>query len=187
MASKFLSSNWTNFQDWLKITDKKSFQNSTQGNNTFWMIFKSIVKNGWLKSRNLSEETPISRAQMFCYFCIEIQNNNEVLQRCSSQDWVLIECKFFSKSWSNFFLFCLDSSNSFQMDLIIQLHNLSFPSFDRNLESFMTKANRRDTNVKFLHSRKLSEILFFLCRSKLKSFFFIIWSKPRKFHDKSQP
>ena len=38
------------------ITGKISFQIQVQENNTFRMIFKNSVKNGWLKSQNLSEE-----------------------------------------------------------------------------------------------------------------------------------
>ena len=37
----------------------------------------NIVKNGYLKSRNLSEEKKPTRAQTFRYFRIESRNNNK--------------------------------------------------------------------------------------------------------------
>ena len=58
------------------ITGEISFQIWAQDNNGFRMIPKNSAKNGYLKSRNLSEEKKNPpRAQIFRYFRIESRNN----------------------------------------------------------------------------------------------------------------
>ena len=77
-------------------TGEITFQIWGQDNNTFRMILKSYVKNGSLKSRNLSEEKNPSRAQIFRYFRIESRNKTA---RIGVQPWIFRLPLRFMEQW----------------------------------------------------------------------------------------
>ena len=56
---------------------------------------KNFVKNGYLKSRNLSEEKKPPRAQIFRYFRIESRNNKS---KCADKSFNLTENAFCLKN-----------------------------------------------------------------------------------------
>ena len=71
------------------------------------MIKKNSVKNGYLKSRNLSEEKNPSRAQIFRYFRIESRNNKKSNR----------EKSYFSHY--KFSQFCLKNQNATYINMFI--------------------------------------------------------------------
>ena len=117
------------------ITGEISFQIWAQYNNTFRMIKKNYVKNGWLKSRNLSEEKKTHPEHNYSVtFVSKVGTKTELC-------WINFDClrQFPKHFFSGAFKVCYFSmvEIDYKLSLFPTNHSINCPIFCRYSNSLL--------------------------------------------------